>query len=70
MVLGVQLGDKEKHEAEGIRSAERAGLRFSVRKLWKGPMWPQNMAVRNVTHLYPQVAGEQSTEKENDEEKL
>lgn len=53
-----------------LQDVERGGLRFSVRELWKDPMLPQNMAVTSATHLYPQVAGEQSTEKINDEEKL
>lgn len=53
-----------------INRLQDVGLRFSVRELWKDPMLPQNMAVMSATHLYPQVAGEQSTEKINDEEKL
>jgi hypothetical protein len=40
-----------------LKDAERGGLRFSARELWKDPMLPQDMAARSATHLYLQVAG-------------
>jgi hypothetical protein len=40
-----------------LKDAERGGLRFSARELWKDPMLPQNIAARSATHLYPQVVG-------------